>query len=379
MTRTIVDIDILHTVPPSNLNRDDTGRPKTARYGGVERSRVSSQSWKRATRLAFNERLDPSEVGVRSVRIVELVADRIQAMRPDCAEESALSLASTVVKEAGIKLTAPRAKKDAPPQPEVTSFLYFLSAAQLDALARIAVAAADDDNPETAIKAAKPKNSLDLQHSIDIALFGRMVADQTDLNVDAAAQVAHAISVHAVENEYDYYTAVDDYKMEQSDEDAGAGMIGVVEFNSATLYRYATIDVDALHANLDGNAEVTRRAVEEFVSAFSTSIPSGKQNSFAHGTPADAIVVSIRERQSVNRVGAFENPIASDFVQTAARELATHAKHVDEKFDTTPVASWAVSINPRAAAVEELGDAVSINGLISQLGATVAERLTANA
>lgn len=383
MTRTIVDIDILHTVPPSNLNRDDTGRPKTARYGGVERSRVSSQAWKRVTRLAFNERLDPTEVGVRSVRVVELVADRIGAARPSIANEDTLALAKLVVKEAGIALTSPREKKGddgkAIPQPDVTKFLYFLSAAQLDALATIALAAADEDKPEGAIKAAKPKNSLNLRNSIDIALFGRMVADHTDLNVDAAAQVAHAISVHGVETEYDYYTAVDDYKQEQAEEDAGAGMIGVIEFNSATLYRYAAIDVDALHRNLDGNAQATRRAVEEFVTAFSTSIPGGKQNSFAHGTPPDAIVVSIRDRQSVNRVGAFERAVTANHVQSAAEALAKYAARVDAKFGTTPARSWAVALNEHAIAVEELGEAVGIDDLVARLGETVTERLTASA
>src|SRR5690606_38059401 len=102
---------------------------------------------------------------------------------------------------------------------------------QIDRLARVALEYAPDGDP-AALKGFKGKNLLDADHSIDLALFGRMVADVSDLNVDASAQVAHAISVHAVDNEYDYFTAVDDAKQDDEDEDAGAAMIGTVEFNS---------------------------------------------------------------------------------------------------------------------------------------------------
>src|SRR5690606_3506822 len=104
--------------------------------------------------------------------------------------------------------------------------------------------------------------------SVAIALFGRMVADVADINVDAAVQVAHALSVHRVDNESDYYTAVDD---ENTDDETGAGMIGTVDFNSATLYRYAALGVHQLAATLgeglrddEPRTEPVRRAVEAF-------------------------------------------------------------------------------------------------------------------
>ncbi len=260
MTRQFIDIHILQTVPPSNLNRDDTGSPKTAYYGGVRRSRVSSQSWKRATRKSFDDVLAKDKLGVRTKHVVALVADRIKAKASDLA--GAEDHAGLALKAAGITLAKPRVRKDAPadaPEPvEQSGYLLFLSSSQIDQLADLAIAAARNGGK---VDAKKARAAADSNHSVDVSLFGRMVADATDLNVDAAAQVAHALSVHAVENEFDYFTAVDDRAPEDN---AGAGMIGTVEFNSATLYRYATINVEALRSNL-GDATATVEAVRAFI------------------------------------------------------------------------------------------------------------------
>ncbi|GAA3592601.1 type I-E CRISPR-associated protein Cas7/Cse4/CasC [Klugiella xanthotipulae] len=377
MTRTIIDIDILHTVPPSNLNRDDTGSPKSAIYGGVRRARVSSQAWKRATRLAFSQHLDPSQLGERTKRVVEVLADRVVAGEASIAREEALALAGQVLTAAGIKLATPRAKKGEEPGPDESQYLLFLSSRQVDLLAEIAIAAHSSDDPKASIKAAEPKKKLSLEHSVDISLFGRMVADSTDLNVDAAAQVAHAISVHAVENEFDYFTAVDDHKQaSEEEEDSGAAMIGNVEFNSSTLYRYATVDANRLNDNL-GSAEATRAAVEAFVKAFASSMPTGKQNSFANRTVPDAVVVSIRDSQSVNMVGAFEEPVVGVRIATAAARLAAHTQDVNANFGTTPVAVWVVA-GQAAQALTVLGEKVSLDELVARVGATVAERITAH-
>ncbi|WP_299561636.1 type I-E CRISPR-associated protein Cas7/Cse4/CasC, partial [uncultured Mycolicibacterium sp.] len=241
MTRTFIDFHVLQTVPPSNLNRDDTGSPKSAVYGGVRRARVSSQAWKRAARKAFETELDRGELGVRTRRIVELLADEITSLREDLREQ-AIDLATETFKAVGIVTKA--AKKG---EPGEAGYLVFLSRSQLRALAEAAIAAADAGDVAKALKDANVKDLADRDHSVDIALFGRMVADEANLNVDAAAQVAHAISVHAAETEFDYFTAVDD--VVAAADESGAGMIGTVEFNSATLYRYATVDVDRLHDN----------------------------------------------------------------------------------------------------------------------------------
>lgn len=378
MTRTIVDINILHTVPPSNMNRDDTGSPKTAIYGGVRRARVSSQAWKRATRLAFKDSLDTSSLGLRTKQVVELLAERISKVGPEIDKAAAEILSADTLKAAGISLTPARVKKGEAPKLDEAKFLIFLSNLQVDHLAKAAIAAWKSDDTAASLKEAGLKKQLDIDHSVDLSLFGRMVADATDLNVDAAAQVAHAISVHGVDTEFDYFTAVDDHKAEDDEEDAGAGMIGTVEFNSSTLYRYATVDVDRLQENLC-SVEAASNAVEAFIDAFSTSMPTGKQNTFANRTLPEAIVVSVRERQSINLAGAFEVPVETPRVANAAKRLVEKSQEIDGKFGTGPVKTWTVltggeSTEPLKNFSSDVAD-VSLAELLTQVGEVVRERL----
>lgn len=311
MTKAFLDIHILQTVPPSNINRDDTGSPKTAVFGGVRRARVSSQAWKRAARMQFASELDPSALGMRTKRVVELVAARVEGLAPDL-KEQAPALAAQALKAAKVVLKADKpasaakaAAGTAPAPLEQAGYLLFLSASQVTKLAELAVTSARTGE---AINAKDAKEAANTDHSVDVALFGRMVADAAELNVDAAAQVAHAISVHAVEPEFDYFTAVDDLKPEDS---AGAGMIGTVEFNSSTLYRYATVNLSGLLKNL-GTVDAAAEATRAFVKAITTSMPTGKQNTFANRTLPDAVLVALRTDFPVNLVGAFEEPVSGN-------------------------------------------------------------------
>ena len=374
MNRTIIDIHILQTVPPSNLNRDDTGSPKTAVYGGVRRARVSSQAWKRATRTMFASELDTSELGLRTKRVVEVLSERIRARAPELDDRSE-ELAKATLEAVGIK-TSPAGKGKA----DESGYLLFLSARQYDNLAEAAVAASAEKDLKAGLKARDVRKLADHGHSVDIALFGRMVADASDLNVDAAAQVAHAISVHAVENEYDYYTAVDDRKEDQ--EETGAGMIGTVEFNSATLYRYANVDVNRLMDNL-GDQEATRRAVEAFVRTFVTSMPTGKQNSFANRTLPDTVVARVRDTQPISFVGAFEEPVTAGSttgrVARAAERLAQYAVDVENTYDQIPLASWVVQVGPSTKVLTKLGRSGSLDEMVKGLGDLAAQRLAEKA
>lgn len=320
---TYLEIHALQTLPPSNVNRDDTGAPKTATYGGVLRARVSSQSWKSAIRRDFEQRLDPDLVGTRTKQIVEWLRDEIAAQDPDLTNR-AEELAAAAFKAVGLKLTKPRGNKEGV---EELGYLIFFSSQQIRALASAAIQAAAEPDPEKAMKAAKVKDLLDRDHSIDLALFGRMVADAPDINVDAACQVAHALGVHEVTPEYDYFTAVDDRK--EDAEETGAGMIGTVEFNASTLYRYAAVNVDLLQENL-GHVDATRIALAEFVRSFIVSMPSGKQNTFANGTRPDVVMVTVATGQPTNLVGAFEEPVRPDagYAKPAASALAAHAADV---------------------------------------------------
>ncbi|MER6240844.1 type I-E CRISPR-associated protein Cas7/Cse4/CasC [Streptomyces clavifer] len=395
MNRIFLDVHALQTVPPSNLNRDDTGAPKTAVYGGVPRARVSSQAWKRAARTYFSDEhlLDPGELGVRTKKIVEAVAERITALEPSIGGEEALRIADETVKATGLKTEVPKRKasaaKEGEPEPAPEAkYLVFLSTRQLDGLARLAVEGAADitaylNDKETKAK-AKAKEIADTHHSVDIALFGRMVADAADFNVDAAVQVAHAISVHRVENESDYYTAVDD---ENKDEETGAGMIGTVDFNSSTLYRYAALGVHQLAANLgEGLREdeplttPVRRAVEAFVHGFTASLPTGKINTFGHHTLPDAVVVKLRTTRPISFVAAFEEPVRGDqggYVREASERLAEYIPDIERAYGQEgSTLTWVLRVGPNTAKLAGIGtEAQNIGELVAAVGQAVAERL----
>jgi len=337
---TYVDIHIIQNLPPSCVNRDDSGSPKSAVYGGVRRLRVSSQSWKRATRLYFNDILDTKDVGVRTKRVVEVLAERITEDAPELAGDAA-ALAKKVFAATKIKLSSPRGKKDAPQE---SGYLLFLSTSQIARLAELAIASARDGE---ALDAKTIRKIFKEAHAVDIALFGRMVAEDPDLNVDAACQVAHAISTHAAENEYDFFTAVDDDKSRSEEEDAGAGMMGTVEFSSATMYRYATVNLDMLVENL-GDGDAALRALEVFIKGFCLSMPTGKQNTFANRTLPEAVVVSVRDDQPVSLVGAFEKPIrtneADGYLTRSVGALAEHARAIEDNYGLRPLAGFVVAL-----------------------------------
>lgn len=365
---TFVDIHVIQNLPPSCVNRDDSGSPKSAVYGGVRRLRISSQSWKRAARLYFNDLLDASAVGVRTKRVVELLAARIAEEAPDLAEDAPV-LAEGVFKAAKIKLSAPRGKKDAPLE---SGYLLFLSTSQVARLSALAIEAARSGS---APDAKEVKKIFKEAHAVDIALFGRMVADDTDLNIDAACQVAHAISTHAAENEYDFFTAVDDEKSRSEEEDAGAGMMGTVEFASATVYRYATVNLDLLEENL-GDASAALKALEVFIKGFCLSMPTGKQNTFANRTVPEVIVVSVREDQPVSFVGAFEKPVRTDevrgYLDGSVDRLAAHARGIEDNYGLRPTHSFVVALSDSAGA-GSLGERVPFTELPGRVREAVSQ------
>lgn len=362
-----VDVHVIQSLPPSNLNRDDTGSPKTAVYGGVRRARVSSQAWKRATRRDFGRYLDKSEFGVRTKRAVKLLSERISMLDPEVSE-TAVAKATAVLEAAGLKTKAKR--HSAAGELELTEYLVFFSNSQLDQLAELAVGSGDGLPSRQAAKAILEKGN-----SFDLALFGRMVANTPNLNVDAACQVAHALSTHTVTNEFDYYTAVDD---ENQEGETGAGMIGTVEFNSATLYRYATVSVGALYENL-GDAEATGRAVEAFLRSFVQSMPRGKQNTFANGTLPEAVLVMVRDGRAVNLVGAFENAVTNSgqgFVQASCVKLADYAEDVAAAYADVPLAAWVTRVGEQTAVLDRLAERVDLDSLVAKVGQRVRDSLT---
>lgn len=353
-----LDVHILQTVPPSNINRDDAGSPKTAYYGGVRRARVSSQAWKRAVRTAFHD--DPqtsAEAGRRTRRLPQVLADRLTAQCPDLAGHA--DTIGMLAAAAAFKVKAARGKEGSRP---ATEYLLFLGEAQanrmVDALAGHKDELAAAAGAEKALKQVIDGLGLDklgvTGHPGAVALFGRMVADAPETNVDAACQVAHAISTHEVIDQFDYFTAVDD---EAHDVDeTGAGMIGSIEFNSATLYRYATVDLRELAANLDGDNDRAVALAAAFAKAFATSMPTGKSNTFANHTRPDLVLLSVREDQPVSLAGAFERPVRvpeGGLAAASAARLVTYLHEQDEAYGTRPRLTTAVYPAGLADAVAE--------------------------
>jgi CRISPR system Cascade subunit CasC len=213
-------------------------------------------------------------------------------------------------------------------------------------------------------------------HPIDVALFGRMVADIPGLNVDAATQVAHALSTHAVETEFDFYTAVDD----ENTDDRGAGHLGTTEFNSSTLYRFATVGLHQLVDNLGGDHAAALAAMEVFLTAFVTSMPTGHENSFAHRTLPNLVTVVIREDQPVNLVSAYERPVPprDGIVGESVQRLIDELARANELWGHEPLAvhsTYSPAKNDDELAV--LGAPLPFPQLVTTVTDTLRDRLTA--
>lgn len=331
MRSVFIELHILQNFSPSCLNRDDTNAPKDCIFGGVRRARISSQCLKRSVRRhsSFQERLHDS-LGTRTKDLLKLVGGRLrETWGADCPEDLQAPL-EELVRAVGLKLEEGRAQ-----------YLLLLGHDTIANLASIArehwehlVAAASQapvapppstEEPQgrkkpAARRAAKQASSgLDPDvrerfrsafrrgsRAVDLALFGRMVADIPEMTVDGACQVAHALSTNEVQMEMDFYTAVDDL---QPLGETGAGMMGMVEFNSACFYRYSLIDWGKLLSNLGGDDELARRTVAAYIEASVRAIPTGKQNSMAAHNPPSLVYVCVREGMPRSLADAFVKPV----------------------------------------------------------------------
>ena len=238
-----LELHIIQSVPVSCLNRDDFGSPKTAIFGGVTRSRISSQCWKRAARSEMKLLAPQFFKGERTRLFIMPLAEKIRELTGN--EESAREAAKLIGEEIA-KLDKPK-KGDTEAAIKVKT-LYFTSPAELDDIARLyakheeAEGKSVKNSVASVIKELKKKKGL-CEDAADIAIFGRMVASQPDLTIEGASMFNHALSTNRVSNEIDFFTAVDDL---QSEAESGAGMTGTLEFNSATYYRFAALNLDML-------------------------------------------------------------------------------------------------------------------------------------
>lgn len=349
-----IELHILQNFAPSNLNRSDTGAPKDCEFGGHRRARISSQCLKRAMRDLFNTGLlikssngdsqDSLEqrnqefkdkLAVRTKRLVGEIAGQLAS--PDISDEDAkqakLEEARKVVETAlnGVKLTVKENNK--------TQYLLFLGKAEIERIAELckehydallqasgaattqaqsgARARGSAKDTKKAAKDAVPKElqkafeeALNGGKAVDLALFGRMLADLPGRNIDAACQVAHAISTNKTGIEFDFYTAVDDLRPGDTE---GADMLGTIEFNSACFYRYANVDFNQLSkVNLSDDGELALDGVEAFLRAAVLAVPTGKQNSMAAQNPPSFVLAIARKSGLWSLANAFVKPVRPD-------------------------------------------------------------------
>lgn len=361
MKNLYLDINVLQTVPSSNINRDDTGTPKTAIYGGVTRSRVSSQSWKRAVRLAFKSQTKDAEwlQSYRTLKVFSLLVEKIKA-NSDLSDEEVEKKAENILKASGIKV-----QKDKKTGEELTKALVLVSEGQLDKLAKYALSIDEID------KEAKKeiKKILMSDQSLDLALFGRMVADDPELNVDASSQVAHAISTHEIVPEFDYYTAVDDA---QTSSESGSAMIGSLEYNSSTLYRYANVNVHELLHNL-GNKDLTIEGIKLFIKDFVLTMPTGKENSFANKTLPQYVLINVRDDTPINLVSAFEEPVESNggYVKKSIEKLEKENEDTSNMIGNQPILS--IALSNKGSEIDN--QAENINDLVDKVAEVINKRI----
>jgi len=338
--KTIIEIHALQNFVPSNLNRDDTGAPKDAFFGGYRRARVSSQCLKRAIRQYFHVKVGQGTLNVDDIASrTKRVLDAIVKLLVSEGHSELESKSKTQLALAAIELSI---KEDGK-----SEYLLFLGQREIQEIARIISENWETINTATpqsesekkpgkakkdAAKQADPelRKALDKVFNggkaLDVALFGRMLADMPAKNQDAACQVAHAISTHSVEREFDFYTAVDDLKPEDT---AGADMMGTIEFNSACFYRYAVVDWEKLISNLQGDAELAKKGLIAFLEGFVVAEPTGKQNTFAAHNPPEFVAMSIRHDTAPrNLANAFEMPIRAN--KNEALTLSSAAKLVEK-------------------------------------------------
>ncbi len=328
---TFIQLHLLTSYPPSNLNRDDLGRPKTAIMGGKTRLRVSSQSLKRAWRTSdiFAEAMK-GHVGIRTKAMgVEVYnAFKAKGVADGKAKERAKQIAAVFGKckkaNAANPLEELEIEQLAHFSPEEKTAIFAL----VDKLASGSAAPSDSD-----------LTLLQKKHTaVDIAMFGRMLASSPVFNTEAAVQVAHAITVHAVAVEDDYFTAVDD--LNSGEEDLGAAHIGETEFAAGLFYLYLCINRDLLIENLGGDRDLANKALASLVEAAAKVAPNGKQNSFASRAYASYILAEKGEQQPRSLSVAYLKPVrGEDVLGTAITEIETKRANMEKTYgkcaDTT--------------------------------------------
>lgn len=324
-----LELHIVQSFPPANLNRDENGMPKSTVFGGRPRARISSQCQKRAVRKYYQQYadIDRGHFAQRSRGwLPKLTALLIDSELPEPKAQIAAKLA---LESLGAKFKDGKIESDT---------ILFLGDTEIQTIAAIIVKHWHEmesgllgDKP--ALPTKEPNLSKVIEKSLaagskpgDVALFGRMMASLPTISVDAAVQMAHAISINRLQQEFDFFTAVDDLS---ASDDQGADHIGETGYNSSTYYRFTNLDLEQLKDNLGSEDQVLPIA-KAFSEAFIKAIPSGHQNSFAAQSLPALIMITVRKGQPVSLVDAFECPIRAGEMSLLANGVQALGEHWED-------------------------------------------------
>lgn len=341
-----IQLHLLTSYPPSNLNRDDLGRPKTAKMGGFDRLRISSQSLKRNWRVSeLFESAMAGHIGTRTKRFgIDIFNALVEA---NIAEKHAKEWAVSI---AGVFGKNKKADKNKPMEDlEIEQLAHISPTEKEAALALVAQLVEENREPtKDELKLLKHQST-----AVDIALFGRMLASSREFNADAACQVAHALSVHSVVVEDDYFTAVDD--LNDGKTDSRSAHIGESGFAAALFYSNININKTQLIDNLNGDETLANRAIQALVEATVKVSPKGKQNSFASSAYASFALAEKGEQQPRNLSVAFLKPVNDeDQISAAIQVLQEQVTRFDEVYGKCSDSRYHFDVNKGEGSLAEL-------------------------
>ncbi len=388
-----IQLHLLTAYPPANLNRDDQGSPKTAKMGGYDRLRVSSQCLKRTWRtselfeeeISNNEKVSvfgkqlPLNNGKRSKEFsTEWVKPYLTGKGIE--EEPAENWSKDLCRAFGsmendenklsqlAQISDIEAKGFEGLVDEVCRVLLNNEMSDVVNELKELIAKRDAKKKSDDIKKANvaitkflsQKVLLEGKSSVDIALFGRMLASSPAFNIEAACQVAHAISVHPVVIEDDYFTAVDD--LNKGLEDMGAAHIGETRFAAGLFYAYICINRELLIKNLDGNEGLAKKAIRALTEAAVKVAPEGKQNSFASRAYASYVLAEKGDQQARSLSVAYLKPINhrenDDFIHDSIAALVKQKDSFDRVYGDCADSRYELNVPKEQGSLTELLDFV---------------------
>ncbi|HOZ47508.1 MAG TPA: type I-E CRISPR-associated protein Cas7/Cse4/CasC [Candidatus Hydrogenedentes bacterium] len=339
----LIEIHMIQNHSPANLNRDDLGAPKTCYFGGVLRSRISSQCMKRSVRMSAEFRALCG--GIRTRQLAGLIAESVTG------KADAKKRAAKILKQCGIN----------PKDEDKSDMLVYTTN---NAIAEMAELLQNDEGRSDEDLAKDFGNLISERVAVpDMALTGRMLETGVlkDTTVEAALQVAHAISTHEARPEVDYYVAADDIP----GDDAGAGYVDEAMFSSACFYKYFSIHWETLVGNLKGNAELAAHTVGAFIRGAALVNPSGKQNSFAAHNPPDAILIEFKNAP-ISYANAFAKPVSldqgRDIIAQSIAQLSQYVYDLETGFGKPQDRFWfSPNLRYRLSAVDENKQEIAIS------------------